>query len=525
MLRKNWIKLGGSILSGILLALSFPGFNFSTLIFISFVPFLFTLRNTSPKYAILLSWITGIVFFGISLSWVFNVSNFVEGILYKSGSILGCVLLVFYCAFYFIPFGLLASLCIRIINKKSVIKNVFIMFFLTIVWISSEYLRGIFFTGFPWNLLGISQYANPAMIQISSFGGVYLISGLIIWMNLGVFITFLQYVEEKNKRKYRPHYELIIGIIPLALSIGYGMNQLFSDNQDHEKFKVAVIQPNIPQNEKIENIRFSSIAKNLEDLSDSALRVADPDLLIWPETALSGVTTRYMRSNDDVINRIIKICPLLTGVIDVEIKKDEEINFYNASILFKEPLESTAVDDVYYKNHLVPFGEFVPLSNVFKFLAPLGANFKSGKETKIFQTKKSPLFSVLICFEDTIPSIATKAVKMGSECLINQTNDAWFDPSYQSLQHMAHAIFRCTENNVPMIRACNTGISCIIDSKGRIRQSLNTQTKGFMIANISIDKERTLTFYTKYGDIFSMMAVLISIILTIILYFKKEIRS
>ena len=70
---------------------------------------------------------------------------------------------------------------------------------------------------------------------------------------------------------------------------------------------------------------------------------------------------------------------------------------------------------------------------------------------------------------------------MGSKCLINQTNDAWFDPSSQSQQHMAHAIFRCIENNVPMVRACNTGVSCIIDNKGRVRQSLKPLTEGFMI--------------------------------------------
>ena len=523
-MKNYWLKLAGSILSGVLIAISFPGFNFSTLIYVSFIPLLFVLKSSNLKHAIFFSWIAGVAFFGISLFWIFNITNFVDGFLLKASSILGCIILVVYCAIYFIPFGILASRCIKSIKVMSIVKNIFIMLFLTMVWTASEYLRSVLLSGFPWSLLGVSQYANPAIIQISSFGGVYLVSSIIVWMNLGIFITFLQYFSGKNKRKRRPHYELIIGIIPLALSIGYGMNQLFNDNQDYEKFKVAIIQPNIPQNEKIENLRFGSIAKNLEVLSDSALRVAELDLLIWPETALSGFATKYMRSNDDVITRIIKKCPLLTGVVDVEIKKDYEINHYNASLLFEEPLEDITLDNVYYKNHLVPFGEFMPLSNIFKFLAPLGSSFKPGKEIKIFQTKKSPPFSVLICFEDIIPSIAVKSVKMGSKCLINQTNDAWFDPSSQSQQHMAHAIFRCIENNVPMVRACNTGISCIIDNKGRVRQSLKPLTEGFMIIEVLVAKQNDISFYTKFGEIYPRITVLLSIIITLLLYSNRGIK-
>ena len=523
-MKSNWLKLAGSILTGVLLAISFPKFNFSTLIFISFTPLLFVLKLSGTKHAIFFSWIAGIVFFCISLFWIFNIVNFIDGYLLKVLSILGCILLFAYCAIYFIPFGLLASHCFRSMNSMSIVKNIFIMLFLTLVWTASEYLRSILLTGFPWNLLGVSQYANPAIIQISSFGGVYLVSSIIIWMNLGIFITLLQYFNGKNKRGRRPHYELIIGIIPLALSIAYGMNQLFDDKEIYEKFKIAVIQPNINQKEKIKMQRNNTFPNNLKELSYSALKTKDLHLLIWPETALPNYASRYKNTENDLINSIVKTCPLLTGVVDVKIKKDHKFDLYNASILFEEHKEIVSSDNIYYKNHLVPFGEFIPLNDLFRSITSLGTSFKSGDEIKVFQTKKSPPFSVLICFEDIFPSIANKSVKIGSKCLINQTNDAWFDPSSQSHQHMSHAIFRCIENNVPMIRACNTGISCIIDHKGRVRQSIKPLTKGFIIAEVRLAGQSKATFYTKFGDIYPRITVLLSIIITLLLYSKRGIR-
>ena len=110
----------------------------------------------------------------------------------------------------------------------------------------------------------------------------------------------------------------------------------------------------------------------------------------------------------------------------------------------------------------------------------------------------------MICFEDTIGALARKAVQGGARWLINQTNDAWFDPSSQSEQHLAHAVFRCVENRVPMVRSCNTGVTAIIDSFGRVNRRLKPQTSGFLIGTIypaAIDKQ--LTSYTKAGDRFA----------------------
>ena len=101
------------------------------------------------------------------------------------------------------------------------------MISITFLWVSLEFLRSILFSGFPWNSLGISQYLNPSIIQIASIGGVSIVTALIVWMNIGVFITLKLYASGINKKKYRPHYEFLIGILPIALSISFGIRQFF----------------------------------------------------------------------------------------------------------------------------------------------------------------------------------------------------------------------------------------------------------------------------------------------------------
>ena len=98
------------------------------------------------------------------------------------------------------------------------------MSIMTALWIALEYLRGILFTGFGWNLLGVSQYTNPVLIQIASWGGVAAVSAFIVWMNMGIFLTIRQYVEYKGFFLRRPHFELMLGLIPIALSIVFGLS-------------------------------------------------------------------------------------------------------------------------------------------------------------------------------------------------------------------------------------------------------------------------------------------------------------
>ena len=523
-MKKIIFKVFLSIFSGILLVLSFPKFGYSTLIYVSLVPLLFCLSMASYREATLMSFIAGFVFFITSLIWIINVTKYVDNFFESVGLLLGYLALCSYCSLFFIPFGIIAKWCCDKWFGLNILKNIRIMISLTFSWVSLEFLRGILFTGFPWNSLGISQYLNPSIIQIASFGGVSIVTALIVWMNIGTFITLKLYTSSINKKKYRPHYEFIIGILPIALSISFGIQTIFSSNEESsEKFTVALIQPNINQSEinklKFKNdylnekkIRNSSqnIYNKISEEVDRAIINKNVDLVVLPETSLDYFNSSFFKKK--LIDKVVNETALLAGATFGEVS-DNKIQYFNASILYeKNSINNTPAK--YFKQHLVPFGEYNPFDYILKKFLPLeNINFSSGDKSVIFKTNDSPEFSVLICFEDIFSSLARKAVLNNAKWLINQTNDGWFDPSFQSEQHLAHSIFRCVENNIPMARACNTGITSLIDSKGRIIQRLNSLEKGFLICTVDVKNNLKKTYYSKNGEIFAKLSFIISLLI------------
>ncbi len=159
------------------------------------------------------------------------------------------------------------------------------------------------------------------------------------------------------------------------------------------------------------------------------------------------------------------------------------------------------------KLHLVPFGEYIPFRNVFPLLSeviPI-ADFTTGKELTVFPGN----FSVLICFEDTVARVARRLVNGGAQLLVNMTNDAWFLDSQAPVMHLQSAVFRTVENRRSLIRAANTGVSCFIDKFGRISRFVKdprgniTNIAGYAVEDIVLSTDKT--FYTKFGDIFTII--------------------
>lgn len=498
----------GSILSGVLLALSFPGFNNSFLAYIGLVPLMFAVRQASGKKAAWLGLLAGFVFFLVSLFWLHNLTGRVEGAALKASALLGYAVLALYCALYFIPPVLTVSVCVRRWGLASWRTNLRLMFSVSVVWVASEYLRGLLFTGFPWNPLGVSQYASPALIQIAAWGGVYLVSACIVWMNVALFITLDQYIEGVRSRKYRAHIELMLGLLPTALAFSYGMNVIINRPVLRETVRVALVQPNVAQTEKWDQNKDAEIRTRLAELTETVARLDNLDLIIWPETAVPDFI-RVSRPSRSLVQSVTgRGTPLLVGSMDVTFSAEsgKPSAYYNSSILYgTNGLEIAK----YNKQHLVPFGEYVPFPGVMGKFTPVNVDCQGGTESTLFPLWGKASFSVLICFEDTVAPLAVKAVRKGARWLVNQTNDGWFDPSAQSEQHLAHAIFRCVENRVPMARCCNTGVSCVIDAYGHVQRDLAPRVEGFTTAEIhprpvGLDQ----TFYTRNGDAFAKFALL-----------------
>ncbi len=503
-MKQQVLRLGGSLLTGGLLAAGFPGYGHSTVMFVALVPLMFAVQAVTAKRAAVLSWLSGLAFFALSLSWLCNMTRTVEDILFKTGTWCGYLLLAVYCGLYAIPFGMTVALAAPPGAGTTFWKNVRLMVAVTAVWTGSEYLRGILLTGFPWNALGVSQYTNPVVIQVADWGGVSAVSAMIVWMNAGVFATLRRYASGTRIRSYRPHGELMLGILPLALAVAYGMNVLSQRIPPHDEIiRVALVQPNIPQKARRDAQMDIQICQQLEGLTATACRRGQIDLVVWPETALPGLV-RIDPSRRALVRRVTSSgTALLAGSMDYSNTPPNRI-YYNGSLLFGA---TGTLEATYHKQHLVPFGEYIPLPHLLRFFTPLNVDFGRGSESTVFPLAGKGSFSALICFEDTIAALAPRAVRSGARWLINQTNDAWFDPSAQSEQHLAHAVFRCVENRIPMARCCNTGVTCTIDAYGRIQRQLKVRTSGFAVSEIyprQIGMKKT--FYTRHGERFAQSA-------------------
>jgi len=495
----------GSLLSGVLLALSFPGVGQTSLAFVGLVPLMYAVQSAPPKRAAWLGLLSGLVFFLISLSWLQTLPAKVDGLGLKASALLGYATLALYCALYFVPMAVVVAAGVQRWGTRSWRINLRLMFAATMVWVASEYLRSFLFTGFPWNALGVSQYSNLAIIQIAEWGGVYIVSAALVWMNAAVFITLRQYTHGTRTKQYRPHVELMLGLLPIALAAAHGMSTLLNRPPLRQSMRVVLVQPNIPQSAKWDDQKDQEILNRLEELTSAALQLEDIDLVIWPETALPGFV-HFDRSSYLLVKRMAALgAPLLVGSMDV-VFSGAGRTYYNSSILF----DTNGVEVAKYnKQHLVPFGEYVPFPGLMRKFTPLDIDFGGGRESTLFRLRGQAAFSTLICFEDIVAPLSVKAVRNNARWLVNQTNDGWFDPSSQSEQHVAHAVFRCIENRVPMARCCNTGITCTIDAFGAVQRKLAPRIQGFTTTEIH---PRPLglkkTFYTRNGDAFAKGSLL-----------------
>lgn len=500
-------------LSGVLLVLGFPPFEFGFCGWIGLVPLMLVCAGAAPRRAAFLGWLAGAVFFCGSLIWLRHVTR------------AGALALALYCALYFIPLAVFVS-CRRCgWRSMNGLKNLAWMAGAALVWTGSEYLRAMLFTGFGWNLLGVSQYRQLPLIQIAEWGGVYVISALMVFVNAATAATLLQYAAGLRGRTYRVHTELLGSLVLVAAAWSVGLHTLINEPvPEGPPLQVALIQPNIPEVGNWELADPELIYSRLEKLTSLAQRAPDLDLLIWPETALPDFV-RYSERSAALVRRLTGAgVPLLAGSMDVVWHAEGSPDYFNASMLFNTQGDLLGT---YYKQHLVLFGEYIPFDGripLINALTPIGSSFQPGRAPVVFELPGDPrAFSVLICFEDTLPYLARNAARAGAVWLINQTNDSWFDPDSGSQQHLANAVFRSVETRLPMLRCANTGITCLIDPSGRIHQTLAARTEGFHIVDVVPQAAaRGPTASVRFGDRFAQACLSASVALYLGLFIRNR---
>ena len=498
-------------LSGLLLVLAFAPFDQAWLVWIALAPLIAAIwfGPVHPRHPLLrkaeLGYITGLVYFLGSLGWLTTVTTL--------GWFMLCLYLAVYPAVWAAVVFLIATPRDDPFSFRSIWlssrRNLATGLLAAAAWVGLEFLRGQVFTGFGWNALGIALHENIPLIQLSSLTGVGGLSFLTVLSSAIAVATVRRLIIEARGGRVRAHFDFTLTIALIVAAFGYGLRQFGAPGQT-VNLRVAAVQPSIPQDEKWNPAFERRIYDTLARLSDSA-GAMNPQLLLWPEAA----TPRGF-FEDPVANQFVKEYAgkgdygLMLGTLILSHEAD-----YNAAVFLPGP---EAEPQVYPKTHLVMFGEYVPLRESFPLFAIVvgdlvPADFDAGGGPVIFRLPDpSVAMAPLICFEDTLGYLGRAGANAGAQLFVNLTNDGWFKRSAGSRQHAAHAVFRCAETRRPMVRCANTGITCVIDRFGRVVQTLespdgDTFGEGVMLAELAIPQSPPVTFYMRYGDLFSAVCL------------------
>jgi len=488
-----------SLLSGILLVLSFPHFDLEFLAWFALVPLFYSIEGKGLYHSFALGFLTGLIAFLGILYWIIvAVHTYGNVPLILSGAIL--LLLVAYLSLFIGAFTFLT----RFIQIRSGRQTIL---FTPFLWIALEYLRSFFLTGFPWATLGYSQYLNLPLIQIADLTGVYGPSFVLLLVNAVLFG-----IVHSWKGRTFPFRGAVLVVVVLLSSLSYGYLRMEAVNRRtvrNAPLKVGLVQGNIDQSIKWDESFQKETLHIYENLSYQVAQ-EKPDLIVWPETA----TPFFFQEAKDYQPLILDIpkktnAYLLFGSPSYKIQQGK-VSYYNSAYLVSPSGEVTGRYD---KIHLVPFGEYVPLQDLLFFIGSLGegiGDFKSGGEVRTFSLPQAR-FGVLICFEIIFPDLCRKFVKKGANFLVTITNDAWFGRTSAPYQHFSMVTFRAVENRVFVARAANTGITGIIDPRGKIQKKGPIFAEVAMAGTIRLSSQKT--FYTLYGDIFAWICSAISILL------------
>jgi len=473
-------------ISGCAMPLAFAPFSLFPMAILSLAVLIFFWRNASPKRAFWQGVLFGIGIFGIGVSWV-SVS------FYRFGDVPFSVSAILTLGFVFILssyIGLLGGLLARFAPKDNLLKYSLII---PSAWTIIEWIRGWFLTGFPWLSVGYSQIDSP-LSGFAPLFGVYGISWIV------VFSASLFVFAGLNKQKF--------AIIVVFILWGLGaLLQNSTWNQAVDKpLDVVLLQANIPQEMKWLPEQRVPTMENYLKLS---LDHGDADIIIWPETAIPMFFHQLMYYSshfwETLLNEQKKGVDFLIGVPILNIETEQ---YFNSVMSLSDK------SSVYYKRHLVPFGEYVPfqstLGALLQFLNVPMSDFSAGKDQQANLQAAGQSIGVSICYEDTFGKYVRTSLPSAS-LLVNVSNDAWFGDSIAPHQHLEIARMRALESGRFLMRATNTGISAVINAKGKIvAQSPQFKTHAL---KASVQPYQGRTPYVYFGDNLVIILLILFIIL------------
>jgi apolipoprotein N-acyltransferase len=502
-------------LAGLLLAAALPKIGLAGLAWIAPALMLVAALGKSGWESFRIGYVAGLAYYLASLYWLLLIPYRWHS--FPLGPAAGWLSLSAYLALYPATWVWLANL--DGLLARSWARRTLWAISGAALWVALEMLVARLFTGFPWNLLGTSQYQMTPLIQIASVTGIYGVSFLIVWISLSLLSAGLMIVLRPTTRSIWAG-EIILPALVLAILFNFGFRQLAREAAPARTLNVALIQPSIPQTLIWDTSRDLDRFHELIHLSEQAL-TNRTDLLVWPE---AGVPS-FARWNTNLYPAITNLVRqhrvwLILGSDDIgrpaPPAPPDDFEYYNASFLVSPDGEFVAR---YRKRNLVVFGEYIPLVRwlpFIKWFTPIEGGFTPGERPVPFVlTRPHVKTSPLICFEDTFPATCREAADDDTDFLVNLTNNGWFGDSAAQWQHAAAALFRAVENGLPLVRCSNNGLTGWVDAHGRLRDVFRDDHgtiygPGFLTTQIPLlapGEHRPPTFYHQHGDWFGWSCV------------------
>lgn len=367
-------------------------------------------------------------------------------------------------------------------------------------WTALDHLRSVLLSGFTWATLGYAQHRNPLLMGLAPWCGVYGLS----------FATVFCAAALRGRWRAAPGWRgrglrlapLLLAAAALHLA-GWLGGWAAQPPESGRRLRVAVLQGNIEQGVKWERAWAERTLGIYESLSRRAA-AEGAELLLWPETAVPGsLEDPALRARLRSLARETG-ATLVVGALGVE-SGGRALRFYDSAYAISKrgaPLR-------YDKTHLVPFGEYLPfrplLGRFVRALAQVGGDVTPGARVHSIELTEPALRAgVPICYELLFPNLVRRFAADGAQALLAITNDAWYGRSGAPYQFLAITALRAAETGLDSARAANTGVSALMDGRGRVLQRTAIFERGFLVGELRLRPAGDAgTFYARHGDLFA----------------------
>ena len=392
----------------------------------------------------------------------------------------------------------------KLLSKRGFLKPVL----LALTWAVYEWTQTLGWWGVPWSRLPLGQSKYIVGLQTASLFGSYFVTFALVAVN-----ALLAYAFLNRDKIVSIKYSAIVAAAILVLQYGAGAVIYFANTEESaESVRIAAIQGNISSKDKWD---FSTFERTMDIYEDYTLKAVGDGakIVVWPETVIPNTIDRVTHKRISQLaseNNVI----ILVGAFCESESLDGE---YNSVFCYLS--DGSVHEQVYSKRRLVPFGEFVPMRPIVDVLIPpladlimSGGDILWGEDEAIMDTEYGNIGS-LICFDSIYEELSRSSTHAGADVLCLSTNDSWFGDSAGVYMHNAQSQLRAIENGRYVVRSANTGISTIIDEKGRVLESLDPLVDGYIVGDVKLCESTTL--YTAIGNAFIYLGIAVYAVIVV----------